>query len=262
MATTQANAGATGRWDLTAPESGVLLNGAGASTQPFKLALTELLMRGALKIIESKGHFRSKTVLVADGPRPEAPTEPALTPVWNLYKASKAKTTKDGTGVPVQELAVAAKNMFGAVGNYAARTVAPLLQERGLMEWHAKKVLFIFNSGSWVLTPAGETKKAELQHVLDDGKANMPQWVAGDAAQAAAFLGAAGAAILLEPKLFPQLKQLKEVPDVDFDGADFDTDFDLSSFDSMDSAFDAIDSSVDAGGSDSGGSDSGGSSSD
>src|SRR5689334_23024249 len=94
-------------WNLTAPESWVLLNGAGANTQPFKLALTELLMRGALKIVESKGRFMGKTVLLADGPKAQAPTEPSLQPVWELYRGSKTKTTDEGTGVPIKELAKA-----------------------------------------------------------------------------------------------------------------------------------------------------------
>jgi hypothetical protein len=259
---TQSSAAGTGsRWEMTAPESWTLLNGVSASTQPFKLALTELLMRGSLKIIESKGRFRGKTVLLVDGPKAQAPSEPSLAPVWELYRGSKTKTTDQGTGVPVNELAKSAQSKFGTVGGYVDKHVVPQLHQRGLVEQRSKKVLFVFNKTTWELTPAGQSKKDELQRVLDEGKASMPSWVSNDPAQAAAYLGAAGAAILLAPTLFPQLRQLGQVADVgDYNFGD-DNDFDFSSLDSVDSAFDAIDSSVDAGSSD-GGSDSGGGSSD
>jgi hypothetical protein len=70
-------------------------------------------------------------------------------------------------------------------------------------------------------------------------------------------MGAAGAAILLAPALFPQLRQLTETSGVEGAGLDFGPDFDLGSLDSVDSAFDAIDSSVDAGSGDGGASDGG-----
>lgn len=264
MVATKSNANNTdSRWEMTAPESWTLLNGVSASTQPFKLALTELLMRGALKIVESKGRFRGKTVLLVDGPKAQPPREASLAPVWELYRSSKTKTTDEGTGVPVNELAKNAQSKFGTVGAYVTKHVVPQLHQRGLVEERSKKVLFVFNKTSWELTPAGQAKKDELQGVLDEGKANMPSWVSSDPTRAAAYLGAAGAAILLAPTLFPQLRQLGQVTDVGDYHYEDDSDwgFDLSSFDSIDSAFESIDSSVDAGSSDSG-SDSGGSSSD
>jgi hypothetical protein len=260
MVATQMNASGTGKWELTAPESWALMNGVTANTQPFKLALTELLMRGALKIVEAKGRFMGKTVLLTDGPKAQPPKEPVLAPIWELYRGAKTKTTDQGTGVPVKELASAAQSKFGGVSGYVAKHVAPALRDRGLVEWRTKKVLFVFNSGKWELTPAGEAKKAELQRTLDEGKANMEGWVANDPTRAVGYMGAAGAAILLAPALFPQLRQLQDVSGADLD-FDFGDDFDVSSLDSMDTAFDAIDSSVDSGSSD-GGSDSGGGSSD
>jgi hypothetical protein len=254
---TQSNTAGTNRWELTAPESWALMNGVVASTQPFKLALTELLMRGALKIVESTGRLRGKTVLLVDGPKAQPPSEPVLAPIWELYRGSKTKTTDQGTGVEVKDLAKAAQSEFGGVSGYVAKHVAPRLSEHGLIEWRPKKVLFVFNSGKWELTPTGEAKKAELQRILDEGQANIEDWVSSDPTRAVAYLGAAGAAILLAPTLFPQLRQLADVSTSDLD-FDFGDDFDVGSLDSMDSAFDAIDSSVDSGGSD-GGSDGGGS---
>jgi hypothetical protein len=259
MATTEINPTGTSRWELTAPESWALMNGIGASTQPFKLALTELLMRGALKIIESKGRFRGKTVLLTDGPKAQPPSEPVLAPIWELYRGSKTKTTDQGTGVEVKELAKSAQSKLGGVSGYVAKYVAPQLRDRGLIEWRAKKVLFVFNSGKWELTPAGEAQKAELQRILDEGRSSMEGWVSNDPTRAVAYMGTAGAAILLAPMLFPQLRQLTDISTTDLDFDFSDSDFDIGSLESIDSAFDAIDSSVDSGSSDSGGSDSGGS---
>jgi hypothetical protein len=265
MVSTQSTGAGTDRWDLTAPESWVLLNGPKADSQPFKLGLTELMARGALRLIESKGRFGKKTVLLADGLRASAPNEAALRALWELYRRGSTKTTPDGTGVPVDQLARSAKSTFGSVGGYVHRAVLPGLVERGLFEKKEGRFLFVFPKTSYELTPSGQAKRSELEGVIARGKESFAGWVNDDPARAVAFVGAAGAAVLLAPALFPDMRRLHQsgvesgyVSDSDFSSADFD--FDLGAFDSLDSAFDAIDSGVDAGdgGSDGGGGDGGG----
>jgi len=134
-----------------------------------------------------------------------------------------------------------------------------------------------------VITSAGQAARADLERWLADGQDRFPDWAANDPQRAMAFAAGAGAALLLMPALFPELRRLRMDSNDDgglaatavlygatagADFSDFDTttfDFgsiDLGALDSMDSAMSAIDSAVDAGGSDGGGSSDGGGGSD
>ena len=262
------------RWELTAPESWVLLNGPKESRQPLKLGLTELMVRGAVRVVESKGRFGRKTVLLADGARAVAPSEPPLQVLWELYRRGTTKRTSDGTGVPVDRLARAVKSQFGTVGRYVPRAVLPSLVERGLYEPKEGRFLFFFPRTTYEPTPAGEARRAELEGLLARGRESFGGWIDDDPAAAAAYVGSAGAAVLLAPELFPQLRRLHrevdssltttsysttgfDVSDSDFSEALDAVPFDTSAFDCLDTAFDAIDSCVDAGGGGDGGSDGG-----
>ena len=276
------------RWGLSAPESFVLLNGSSASgSEAFKLGLMELVAIGAL-ILETTEHhvlFMERHVAtLRDGPRAGAARPRALDAIFDLYARTPHQAVVDGLpALAVTELARAAASEYGSLGRYVTQAVLPSLAERGLYEPQPAKVLWIFRTTRWLITPTGEAARADLERWLADGEDCFPDWAANDPQRAMAFAAGAGAALLLMPALFPELRRLRMEWNQDGGlaatavlygstaGADFldvnTTTFDFSSIDmgaldSMDSAMSAIDSAVDAGSSDGGGTSDGGSGSD
>ena len=107
-------------WSLSAPESYVLLHGADADAREvFKLALTELIARGALVLEEERGGWRGRTrPIVRDGPRATSPRERPLAAAWEVYRSSQ----RDGEGVLERvdrQLEVAGQQVPGAAGQQA-----------------------------------------------------------------------------------------------------------------------------------------------
>ena len=265
-----------GAWQLTAPESHVLLNGPAAGSDAFKLAVLELVARGVLRVVdvEQQGAFgrKRKVTVLARGANQTAPRERALAGVWGLYTETKAQTFADGTsGVPVDGFAQRAGGRYKPIGKFVTAEVLPALIERGLYRTEQGRTLFIFPTTKHVLTPAGEAARADLRRWMELGERHMGEWVEETPSRALAYASAAGAAVLLMAPLYPQLQRLGQQvrpDDLDSDrdfGDDYSGvnsleatsfDFDLSAFDGLDSAFSAIDAGVDAG-TDSGGSDSG-----
>ncbi len=83
------------RWNLTAPESLALLNGASTSgAEAFKLGLTELLARGALQLdsVSQGSFFRREVAMLRDGARAATPRERALEGIWNLYQRTPSRS--------------------------------------------------------------------------------------------------------------------------------------------------------------------------
>ncbi|CAA9543579.1 MAG: hypothetical protein AVDCRST_MAG88-212, partial [uncultured Thermomicrobiales bacterium] len=197
-------------------------------------------------------------------------------------------------GVPVRELAAAARKVWGGLDRYTKRVVLLALASRGLYAREERRILWIFPATRFVLTPAGEAAQADLRAWLAVGQGEARRWTGSNAALAAAFLGSAGAAALLLQPIPPQLQQLQRrqlqgghadstgstgssstggddegrerpepgepaPPEEEPGGGDFSLDLDLDAFggfDSLDSAFASIDSGVDSG--DGGSSDGGG----
>ena len=294
MATEGSNPGEgwpSSRWQLSAPESYVLQNGPSASgREAFKVALVELVARGSLvlKTVEGPkpllGRAKDVSVLVQGGKAP--PPERPLGVVHELLQRVPETTFRDGTrGVPVEKLAEAARKRYGAIGRYVAVDVLPSLVMRGLYARETYKVLLIFSRERYVPTPSGEQAKLDLERWMGVGKEQLSGLVDQDPTRALAYLGLAGAGVLLMSDSFPDLQRLRDRVgssdgdvgstswivttggsdddrlDLDFGGLDLSgmsLDFDLSAFDSLDSAFDAIDSGVDAGGGSDSGRDGGG----
>ena len=136
------------RLDLTAPEWYVLnYVGYGFASEAFKLAIKELVVRGALRVepVERRrlGRRRQGSALT-DGPRLRMRPPPALAPVLGVYsKVQKhaLRTTDESAagmrpieGVHTEDFAKAARKPFGGqVSKYVRRCVLPLLSGAGLM---------------------------------------------------------------------------------------------------------------------------------
>jgi hypothetical protein len=195
------------RWGLSAAESYVLLNGPSASgSEAFKLGLSEMVARGilVLETIEQRGRFSRKQVAtLRGGPREAMPREQPLAAIWHLYQG----LTPDGEpGVPVEKLARAAARQYQPLGRFVRREVIPALVERGLYEARHERVLWLIPRTRYVLTPDGESAQADLRQWLDVGATRFAGWADTDPTHALAYAGMAGAALLLMPPLFPDLR--------------------------------------------------------
>jgi uncharacterized membrane protein YgcG len=311
-------------WTLTAPESFVLQEGPNASgSETFKVAVLELVSRGALRLVEveERGAFGrvKRTSVLAPGPKPRPPTAQPLAAVWLLYSGVPLKTFPGGVvGVAVEDFARAAVRRYRSLDRYRFEEVVSSLVDRGLFAREQYRVLWLFPAQRVVVTPAGERARADLERRLALGREQFGDWVDRDPARALAFVGLAGASVLLMNPLYPEFQRLRQqlgagpttsagdaamgatyvgpygsgddrpstpeeapgdpasidpaasglniggldLSGLNLEGIDLSNlsfDFDLSAFDSLGSAFDAIDAGVDSGGGDSGGgSDSGG----
>jgi hypothetical protein len=265
--------------------------------ETFKLAVLELVTRGILKLVdveERRAFGRTRTVpVLTPGPKASPPSEQALASVWLLYSGTALRLFGDVAGVPVVDLAQAAVRRYKNLARYRTEEVVAPLVDRRLFERQEYRILWLWPAQRVVITPAGERLRADLRQRLDLGTAQFGDWVDREPARAMAFAGLAGASLLLMSPLYPDLQRLRQMqpppssvgsdsttatytgdstvlpsdgeggpgwqlPDMGIDlGSLPSFDFDLSAFDSLSSAFDAIDSAVDSGGGDSG-SDSGG----
>jgi uncharacterized membrane protein YgcG len=264
------------RWQLTAPESFVLLNGPRASgSEAFKLGVMELVTRGALRLDNvTQGRLRRHEVVrLRDGPRAVTPRERALEPIWSIYQRTPSHSFEDGEhGTRVENVARAAARHYGKLSRYIDQDVLPALVERGLFERKEGRILWIFPTTRHDYTSEGLAARAELQTLLDLGQQGSLAW-RDDPNRALDYATVAGAAVLMQPDLFPYMRRSRadlSGTDTGYVGAyssdDDDTaptfDFDFSSFDlgdfgGFDAAFDSG-GGGDGGGGDGGGGDGGG----
>ena len=89
------------RWELSAPESYVLMHGPNADgAEAFKMAVLELVMRGALQIVqaEQRGRFgrRSQVTVLAPGTGPSTVDAPELRTVLDLYRSIEPAAFENG----------------------------------------------------------------------------------------------------------------------------------------------------------------------
>jgi hypothetical protein len=206
------------RLDLTAPEWYVLnYVGQGFASETFKLAVKELVVRGALRVepVERRrlGRRRQGSALT-DGPRLPMTPPPALAPVLGVYsKVQKhaLQTTDESAagmrpieGVHTEDFAKTARKRFGRqLNKYVRRCVLPLLSGAGLMMTAGGG---ISKRTSW--TAAGRQAVDELDEWMAVGRRNLPPWVSRDPAKGIAWTSSGGAAVLLMNDLYPQLVRL------------------------------------------------------
>jgi hypothetical protein len=206
----------TGSWSLTAPESYVLQHGPTASGQEaFKLALRELVVRGVLRIaeVEERGRLwgTRRTAVLTTGARPTPPTEQSLASPWLLFSGIPLQTFPDGVvGVPVADHVKQATRRYGAnLQRYVTEEVLSVLIDRRLYAREEYRVLWLFPAARVVLTPAGRTAQQDLARRLEVGQAHFGGWVDRDPGRALAFMGLAGASVLLMSDQYPDFQRLQ-----------------------------------------------------
>jgi hypothetical protein len=203
----------TGRWELPAPESQVLLSGPETNDDwVLKAALLELLVRGVLRLISGKhGRFvRRKGEMVALVSGREAAGVPTLHAVINAYPDAQALTQ----GVRVSEMARAVLMHYRErprfTGGYVHEVVLPALGERGLFSREADARAQLLGVEGWFLTRSGLAALVALRTMLATARHSFGAWVGSDQARAGAFLESAGAAVFLMDDVIAALPQLRE----------------------------------------------------
>jgi hypothetical protein len=198
-------------WELTAPESYVLMYGPKAGgSRPFKLALMELVVGKCLTLTDAEdsalfGLWRTNVALLAPGAWHRSLDSRSLSSLLDLLGEMLPRTTRDGNvGIPVAKFARKARRKYGWLSGYAEREVMPGLASRGFYERREQL-------GLWKITRTGKAARTELERNLATyGKERLSLWVDDDPAQALAFLGFAGSSSLLMEELHPDLRRLRE----------------------------------------------------
>ncbi len=120
------------RWELTAPESYVLVYGPkSGGSRPFKLALMELVAGKCLTVTGTEdsilfGLRKRHVALLSPGARPRSPGSRSLSALLDLLDEIPPRTTRDvNVGVPVAEFARKARRKYGWLGGYAGTEVMP-----------------------------------------------------------------------------------------------------------------------------------------
>jgi len=209
------------RLDLTAPEWYVLnYVGHGFASEAFKLAVKELVVRGALGVepVERRrlGRRRQGSALT-DGPRLRMRPPPALAPVLDVYSKVQKQglQTTDASaagmrpieGVHTEDFAKAARKRFGGqLNKYIRRCVLPLLSGAGLMTTAGGG---ISKRTSW--TAAGRQAVDELDEWMAVGRRHLRPWVFRNPARGIAWASSGGAAVLLMNELYPQMVRLGQL---------------------------------------------------
>jgi Golgi phosphoprotein 3 (GPP34) len=195
------------RWELTAPESFVLLNGPSASgREAFKLGVMELIARGALAMDEAG----TKNATLRDGPQARAPRERALGAIWDVYQASPSHSWAGRYGVRLKDLGRTAVKQYGSLDAYRKSEVLGAMVDRGLFERREGRILWIFPTTRFELTADGDRARDELQNLMETGRQRFSGWAADDPNQALAYAGTVGAAMLLMPMLYGDMAGLHE----------------------------------------------------
>ena len=204
-------------WELTAPESYVLYHGPNAGGgSAFKLALLDLVARGALHLVEVEGagglSRRRKGPVLTDGTQPPIRVPRALAGVVDLFETSPRHTFHDGTvGVAVADLTRAARRRYKSFDRFVSGQVLSSLIERGLFASETWRRWGLVPVTQYVLTSAGETARADLKARLALGEHQFIHWIDREPERAANFVGFAGAAVLLMPAVLPELRRLRQL---------------------------------------------------
>jgi hypothetical protein len=198
-------------WPFSAPESYLLLHGPSASgRQALKLALTELVAGGQARLDRREARtlgFRRSVPTLALGRAPIRPLRaPVRTVLLELERAAAGRGPVD-----VSKLVERVRATYGSLDGYRDRAVLPSLVEAGLCTEARHRLLWIIPVVRRSLTPQGEAARLELAELQRRGPDELRGRSDDQPGTALAYAGAAGAAVLLMPELFPELRELERI---------------------------------------------------
>jgi hypothetical protein len=214
------------KWELSAPESQVLLWGAETSDAwALKPALLELVVRRVLRLgsVEDRRYFLFPTVVnvLSRGPG-EVPDDCRALEVVVAAKPASLRSYSGGIqGVSVEKLAQEVFRRYlrrvrvrtgvfrwqRTEAGYVRSEVLPELERRGL---YARERPERGVAERWTLTLRGKTALADLRTLMAIGRGSFGAWVDHDPARAAACVERAGTALLLIGGLGPSLERLAQ----------------------------------------------------
>jgi hypothetical protein len=196
-----------GRWGLSAAESYVLEHGPTASApETLKLALTELVATGRLRLVTQESKvlgFRRRTTVLAEGARRFGRLRAPLRAALAAFERTAAQQR-----AAVKKVAQAVVSEYGSLGGYRDRVVMESLVAEGLFVQEEYRRLWLFTGRRHVVTRPGLAARARLAELQQAARLGVPA-SAGDPAGAIACATAAGAALLLTPELYPELRELE-----------------------------------------------------
>jgi hypothetical protein len=146
------------RWELSAAESYTLLYGPRTSkpSQPFKLAVLELVSRRVLELVEVErsGFLRRKKIAVLSAGEGTTNNE-VLLAVQNLYIGC-GKTVYPGglVGVEVKTLAEQAGKIYSSRKGFTEAVVIMSIFDNGYFIREQRTFLKTIPSHPWTLTPS------------------------------------------------------------------------------------------------------------
>jgi hypothetical protein len=176
-------------WRFSAAESLLLQRDAEVSgAEVLKVALAELVAGGQLRVEPGR-----KPRLVRGAARlgRAGRSVRALLDVFERTGVGRA-------GLEVAKLAAAVRARYGSLDGYRDQVVLAGLVEDGLFAAETRRVLWLFPARRHVLTFAGQSAQRRLGELHEELRADP-----------AAAVPAAGAAVLLLPALFPELRELE-----------------------------------------------------
>lgn len=150
--------GGTGsKWELSAPESYILLHGPKGgpegAEEAFKLALLELAARGWITTDEKSGGVEGETSeaqvdsLLARGETDLAPKQRPLVAALAIFEGALSEAGNPQEGIPAAEVRRFAEDRYGKLSAFAEEEVLSSLQERGYYAYSEDKVLGLIPPG-------------------------------------------------------------------------------------------------------------------
>lgn len=204
-------------WELTAPESCMLLHGPKqnwARIRALKLALVELVARNKLCFERGERRYlfglrRSVVGLLAPTEEPERPDSRSLAAIFDLAHDSGAGVAAGGESrsISVEKLVKAVRKRYGWPGGYVEKEVMPSLADRGLYQRQGPGSP-LSGISEWKLTRNGENMRQELWQGVFAGEESFGNWVDENPQRALSFLGFAGSAVLLMEPIHGELHRL------------------------------------------------------
>jgi hypothetical protein len=198
----------TTAWELSAPESYLLLHGLEASpAEILKAAFRELVARGVFTISEIELHTTAglqRRYVVGGKPRKRQVRRP-LHELVEIYDAMPARRIDPVKAPPVALTDYVGEVMrkFGGIEGYRQLVLSALV-DRGLYKHERYRRMGLMSGERDVPTLAGVQAREELDRRLKTA-GDMPDWLRG-----VALAGLLGSAVLLVDAAYPELERLRE----------------------------------------------------
>jgi hypothetical protein len=195
-------------WELSAPESYLLLHGVETSpAEVLKTAFRELVARGVFRIseIELRTAGGIQRRYVVDSPPRKRQVRRPLHELVEIYDAMPARRIDPVKAPPVSlaDYLGEVLKRFRGIEGYRALVLSALI-DRGLYKHERYRRMGILSGERDVPTTAGVQAREELDRRLKTA-GDMPEWLRG-----VALAGLLGSAVLIVDDAYPELERLRE----------------------------------------------------